>query len=494
MSSATAIADVDAAGLLARLPVAVTRITSDSRRVRPGDAFAAYPGERLDGRNFIGEAIERGAGAILWELQGFSWDRKWTVPHLPVEGLKAKLGSIADHVYGHPSRELWMVGVTGTNGKTSCAHWIAAGQSAAGRSAGVLGTLGNGLWGALEPAVNTTPDAAEAQELLRALKDAGAESVSMEVSSHGLDQGRVNGIAFDVALFTNLSRDHLDYHGTMAAYGAAKSKLFAWPGLRLSVINADDTFGRSLIDAARTDGRKVLTYGFGAADIVGTRLTVSPSGLAFAVETPWGRGEVYTQLVGAFNATNLLGVLGVLLVSGVLLEPALDFLAQVEAPPGRMQRLGGDSSPLVVVDYAHTPDALDKVLSALRASVAPGGELVCVFGCGGDRDRGKRPEMGRVAARLADRVIVTSDNPRSEDPEAIASDIVHGIRDTGNRRYAIELDRGNAIASAIGEARVGDVVLLAGKGHEPYQERAGVMTPFVDAAHARRALASRGGS
>ncbi|HZW72912.1 MAG TPA: UDP-N-acetylmuramoyl-L-alanyl-D-glutamate--2,6-diaminopimelate ligase, partial [Caldimonas sp.] len=352
----------------------------------------------------------------------------------------------------------------------------------------------NGLWGALEPTVNTTPDAAEAHELLRALKDAGAESVSMEVSSHGLDQGRVNGIAFDVALFTNLSRDHLDYHGTMAAYGAAKSKLFAWPGLRLGVINADDAFGRSLIDAARTDGRKVLTYGFGAADIVGTRLTVSPSGLAFAVETPWGRGEVYTQLVGAFNAMNLLGVLGVLLVSGVLLEPALDFLAQVEAPPGRMQRLGGESAPLVVVDYAHTPDALDKVLSALRASVAPGGELVCVFGCGGDRDRGKRPEMGRVAARLADRVIVTSDNPRSEDPEAIASDIVHGIRETGNRRYAIELDRGNAIASAIGEARAGDVVLLAGKGHEPYQERAGVMTPFDDAAHARRALASRGGS
>jgi UDP-N-acetylmuramoyl-L-alanyl-D-glutamate--2,6-diaminopimelate ligase len=260
------------------------------------------------------------------------------------------------------------------------------------------------------------------------------------------------------------------------------------------VINADDAFGRSLIDAARSDGRKVLTYGFAAADIVGTRLTVSPSGLAFAVETPWGKGEVYTQLVGAFNAMNLLGVLGVLLVSGVMLEPALEFLAHVEAPPGRMQRLGGEGSPLVVVDYAHTPDALDKVLSALRASVGPSGELVCVFGCGGDRDRGKRPEMGRVAARLADRVIVTSDNPRSEDPEAIASGIVHGIRDTGNRRYAVELDRGNAIATAIGEARAGDVVLLAGKGHESYQERAGVLTPFDDAEHARHALAGWGRS
>ena len=490
MSGATAIAEAEVAGLLSRLPATVARITADSRRVQPGDAFAAYPGEHQDGRSYIGDAINRGAGSILWELQGFSWNRAWTAPHLPVENLKAKLGSIADHVYGHPSRELWVVGVSGTNGKTSCAHWIAAGQSAAGRRAAVLGTLGNGLWGALQPALNTTPDAAEVHELLRALKNAGAESVSMEVSSHGVVQGRVNAVAFDVALFTNLSRDHLDYHGTMAAYGAAKSKLFAWPGLRVGVINIDDAFGQSLVDAARRDGRKVLTYGFGAADIVGTRLVASPSGLAFAVETPWGRGEVHTHLVGAFNATNLLGVLGVLLVSGVALEPALAFLAQAEAPPGRMQRLGGEGSPLVVVDYAHTPDALDKVLSALRACVGPTGELVCLFGCGGDRDRGKRPEMGRVAARLADRVIVTSDNPRSENPEAIASEIVHGIRDTGNRRYAVDLDRASAIATAIREAGPGDVVLLAGKGHETYQEQAGIRVPFLDADHARRALAS----
>jgi UDP-N-acetylmuramoyl-L-alanyl-D-glutamate--2,6-diaminopimelate ligase len=389
---------------------------------------------------------------------------------------------------------MWMTGVTGTNGKTSCAHWIAAGQHAAGRRSGLVGTLGNGLWGALQPATNTTPDAAELHELLRAFKNAGTEAVSMEVSSHGLDQGRVNAVAFDIALFTNLSRDHLDYHGTMAAYGAAKSKLFRWPSLRVAVINADDPFGQSLIDAARTKGRKVLTYGFAAADVVGGRLVTSPSGLAFTVETPWGKGEVHSPLVGAFNAANLLGVLGVLLVSGVAFEPALAFLAVAEAPPGRMQRLGGDGSPLVVIDYAHTPDALEKVLSALRSAVAPGGELVCVFGCGGDRDRGKRPEMGRVTAQLADRVIVTSDNPRGEDPEAIASDIVHGIRDTGNRHYAVELDRAVAIATAIGEAKAGDVVLLAGKGHETYQERSGVRTAFVDAEHAARALAARGNS
>jgi len=489
MSSAVA-QDADAAALLAQLPVAVTRITSDSRRVGSGDAFAAYPGTHEDRRNYIADAISRGAGSILWEPQGFSWDREWKLPHLPVENLKARLGPIADEVYGHPSRELWIAGVTGTNGKTSCTHWIAGGQDAGGRRSAVLGTLGNGMWGALQPATNTTPDAAELHELLRALKTSGAEAVSMEVSSHGLEQGRVNAVTFDVALFTNLSRDHLDYHGTMAAYGAAKAQLFSWPGLRVGVINADDAFGQSLIDSARTKGRKVLTYGFGTADIVGTRLVSSPSGMAFAVETPWGKGEVYTRLVGTFNATNLLGVLGVLLVSGVALEAALEFLARAEAPPGRMQRLGGDGTPLIVIDYAHTPDALDKVLSSLRAAVGPRGELVCVFGCGGERDRGKRPEMGRVAARLAERVVVTSDNPRSEDPAAIASEIVHGIRDTGNRRYAVELDRARAIASAVADAKAGDVVLLAGKGHEAYQERSSERIPFLDAEHAARALAA----
>jgi UDP-N-acetylmuramoyl-L-alanyl-D-glutamate--2,6-diaminopimelate ligase len=222
-------------------------------------------------------------------------------------------------------------------------------------------------------------------------------------------------------------------------------------------------------------------------------LTAGTSGLAFAVETPWGKGEIHTRLVGAFNAANLLGCLSVLLVSGVGIERAVELLAGVEAPPGRMQRLGGEDAPLVVVDYAHTPDALDKVLTSLRPAVAGGGELVCVFGCGGDRDRGKRPEMGRVAARLADRVIVTSDNPRGEEPGAIASDIVHGIRESGNRRYAIELDRATAIDHAIHDARPGDVVLLAGKGHEPYQETAGVRHAFLDADHAARALGRRGG-
>jgi len=487
--SIATIADFDADELIGRLNATISRISSDSRRLGPGDAFAAYPGAHHDGRAYIPDAIARGAGAVLWETQGFNWNHAWKLPHLPVDELKTKLGFIADAVYGHPSRDLWMVGVTGTNGKTSCAHWIAAGLNAAGRRAAVLGTLGNGLIGALEAGTNTTPDAALLQQMLAAYRAAGAQAAAMEVSSHGIDQGRVNGVAFDVALFTNLSRDHLDYHATMSAYGAAKARLFTWPGLRAGVINADDAFGQSLLDSARRDGRKVLSYGFGAADIVGAGLTSLPSGgLSFTVETPWGKGRITTPLVGSFNAANLLGVLGVLLVSGVAFDSALAILDAVEAPPGRMQRLGGGDRPLAVIDYAHTPDALDKVLTALRPAVGEGRELICLFGCGGERDRGKRPEMGRLAGRLADRVLVTSDNPRGEDPAAIASEIVHGLRDTGNRRYSVELDRAIAIASAIAEARRGDVVLLAGKGHETYQECNGARQPFSDAEHAARAL------
>jgi UDP-N-acetylmuramoyl-L-alanyl-D-glutamate--2,6-diaminopimelate ligase len=298
----------------------------------------------------------------------------------------------------------------------------------------VLGTLGNGLVGALAPATHTTADAARVHELLAEFKAGGAQAVAMEVSSHALDQGRVNAVRFDVALFTNLTRDHLDYHGTMAAYGAAKAKLFAWPGLAATVVNADDPFGQSLAESIRSRGYSVLTYGLGSADITATAINAAADGIELAISTPWGRGRVRSRLIGTFNAANLLGVLGVLLASDIAPDDALAALAHVEAPPGRMQRLGGGFEPLVVVDYAHSPDALENVLTALRSAVVEAGELVCVFGCGGDRDVGKRPEMGRVVATLADRIIVTSDNPRSEKPEAIAASIVRGIREGGGRR------------------------------------------------------------
>jgi len=482
--------DFDVAALIARLPFLPRRITADSRRVRAGDAFAAYRGQAADGRAFIGDAIARGAGAVLWEAQGFRWDLAWSVPNVAVDGLKAKLGAIADLVYGSPSRSLWIAGVTGTNGKTSCSHWIAQCLAFCGRRAAVLGTLGNGFVGALEPSANTTLDAAQLHETLAELRDAGAQAVTMEVSSHGLDQGRVNAVAFDVALFTNLTRDHLDYHGTMAAYGAAKAKLFSSPGLAACVVNVDDPFGRSLAGAARSRGQQVVTYGLVNADVTAAGLSTTRDGIAMSVATPWGSGDVAARLSGTFNVSNVLGVLGVLLVGGVGLADALAALSRIEALPGRMQRLGGGFKPLVVVDYAHSPDALEKVLAALRPTMVEAGELICVFGCGGDRDAGKRPEMGRVAATLADRVIVTSDNPRSEDPAAIAEAIVRGIRDTGRRHWIQELDRAAAIRAAVASAHGGDVVLIAGKGHEDYQEQNGVRVSFSDAAVAAAALAA----
>jgi len=314
----------------------------------------------------------------------------------------------------------------------------------------------------------------------------------MEVSSHALDQGRVNGIAFDVALFTNLTRDHLDYHGTMAAYGAAKARLVEWPGLHAAVINAADAFGRQLIDAARARGQRVIAYGADDADIRATRVDMTDRGMAITLRAPQGGALLETALTGAFNVHNLLGVLGVLLESGVAFDAALDALAHVSAPPGRMERLGGGTQPLVVIDYAHTPDALAQVLTAMRPAVRAGAQLICVFGCGGDRDRGKRAPMGETAGRLADRVIVTSDNPRSEDPRTIADDIVEGLKPLGGT-WSVELDRARAIEQALAVAREGDVIVLAGKGHEDYQEANGVRRPFSDRRHVAVALARRGG-
>ena len=482
--------DADVAALFARMGVVPTRITPDSRRVRPGDAFAAFPGARTDGRSFIPAAIGAGASVVLWEAENFRWDPVWPVANAPVEGLASRLGMIADVVYGHPSQALWIVGVTGTNGKTSCSQWIAQCFDACGRPSAVIGTLGHGRLREIAPAGETTPDAARVHELLAGFRDAGVKAVAMEVSSHGLEQGRVGGVAFDVALFTNLTRDHLDYHGTMDAYGAAKARLFAWPGLSACVVNVADPFGVRLAAAVRERGARLLTYGTPAADLVATNVEHEPEGIALRVATPWGAGEVSLPVAGEFNVQNALGVLGVLLASDVSLGDALTALARIEPPAGRMQRLGGGTLPLVVVDYAHTPDALQQALAALRPGVGPGRELACVFGCGGDRDAGKRAPMGAIAGRLADRVIVTNDNPRSEDAAAIAAAIVAGIRETSNRRWEVELDRQRAIESAIEASRPGDVVLIAGKGHEAYQDQEGIRREFSDARVAAAALAA----
>jgi UDP-N-acetylmuramyl-tripeptide synthetase len=482
-----AVADADA--LVASLPP-LAGITADSRAVSDGLAFAAYPGTARDGRDFIADALARRTTAVVYEARAFAWNDAWQVPHVGVRDLKSNIGPIASAVYGHPSHALWMVGVTGTNGKTSCAHWIAQALSCCGRRTAIAGTLGNGFVDALVPTTNTTPDACVLQRSLAAWRDAGAAAVAMEVSSHGLDQGRVDGVAFDVALFTNLTRDHLDYHGTMEAYGAAKARLFAWPGLRTAVVNVGDPFGPRLTERAGATGANVITYGADGADIAARHIEVSSWGMKLALTTPQGDATLHVPLAGAFNVQNVQGVLGALLASGVTLDDAVDALSHLAPPPGRMQRVGGECAPLVVVDYAHTPDALAQVLGAVRPAVREGGALVCVFGAGGDRDPGKRAPMGEVAARLADRVIVTSDNPRSEDPQAIAAAIVEGVA-RANGTWSVELDRARAIGQAVGNAREGDVVVVAGKGHEDYQESNGVRRAFSDAACVADVLARR---
>lgn len=489
--------ELDAEAILRTLSergVMVRGLSADSRSLRAGDVFVAAPGLHVDGRDYISQAISAGAAAVVWEAEGYTWSDERDIPNVAVKDLRKVVGALAHVVYRRPSNVLWTLGVTGTNGKTSVSQWIARAFIEANRKCGVVGTLGLGLPGALRESANTTPDAITLHCALSQLVDAGAQAVAMEVSSIGLDQERVAGVHFDVAVFTNLTRDHLEYHQTMQAYGAAKARLFATPGLRHAVINLDDPFGlelsRSLAGKLERIGYTCGT-GFNApndADILlrASNIDVSGSALRFHVETSHERAEVHAYLVGLFNVSNLLAVIGALIASGFSLEEAAQLTHHLTPPPGRMQILGGVGEPLVVVDYAHTPDALEQVLKALRPSAEKrGGRLVCVFGCGGDRDAGKRAPMGEIAARLADVVVVTSDNPRSEDPQAIIDQVVAGAG-AGVKQI---VDRAQAIAAVIADAKADDVVVIAGKGHEGYQEIAGVRQDFSDLTHARAALA-----
>jgi UDP-N-acetylmuramoyl-L-alanyl-D-glutamate--2,6-diaminopimelate ligase len=474
------------AAVFAALGVQPRAASLDSRTVAPGDVFLAFPGARGDGRAHIAQAVAQGAAVVLWEAGGFEWDPAWRVPNAAVPGLRRLAGEVAAHVYGHPSRELHVAGITGTNGKTSCSHWIAQAMTACGRRTAVLGTLGNGFPGDLAPATHTTPDPVSLQRELRRLRGLGAEAVAMEVSSHALQQDRVVGVRFETALFTNLTRDHLDYHGDMAAYGAAKARLFDWTDLANAVINADDRFGRELVGRASRAGARVLSYGLGHGDIAGHDLRLSLQGLELRVSTPWGATVLRSRLIGGFNASNLLGALGVLLAAGLPLQEAVGALEQARPVAGRLDLLQRPGAPLVVVDYAHTPDALEKVLETLHELVGheAGARLLCVFGCGGGRDVGKRPLMGAIATRLADLAIITSDNPRDEDPAAIVSQVVAGAAPN----HEACLDRAEAIARALHLARPGDVVLIAGKGHETTQEIRGEKRAFDDLAVARSVL------
>jgi UDP-N-acetylmuramoyl-L-alanyl-D-glutamate--2,6-diaminopimelate ligase len=466
----------------------IERLSSDSRRSSAGVAFFAYPGEGADGRAHIGSAVAQGAAAVIWEEERFAWRPEWRVPNAPVRGLKQQAGAIAHEFYGRPSESLWMCGVTGTNGKTSCSHWISASLNKKNVASRVIGTLGSGIPGALQPLTNTTPDALEIHRLLKEFLSQNAEAVAMEVSSHGLAQGRVNGVAFDCALFTNLSHDHLDYHGSMEAYAQAKALLFDAPELGAAVLNLDDPLGVQL--AERLNARGVRTVGYslgGVSKGVNEFIAARPAGAGrVQIESSWGSGAAAINQLGRFNVANALGVLGCLMAYGLPFREGVDLLGTLPPVPGRMEKIS--DRPLVVIDYAHTPDAIEKVLQALRPLADErGGRLLAVFGAGGDRDTTKRPRMGEVAARLADGVLVTSDNPRSEDPLAIISQIEKGIA----KPHEVEPDRARAIEQAVRGAAPDDVVLIAGKGHENYQEIAGKRLPFSDAAVARAALSAR---
>lgn len=472
----------------------IERLAADSRRCAPGVAFFAYPGESSDGRRYISEAIGRGAAAVIWEADRFAWRDEWHVPNASVRGLKAQAGFLAHEFYGRPSESLWLCGVTGTNGKTSCSQWLAALLGECGAKTAVIGTLGSGFPGALCGETNTTPDALELHRRLADFMREGARCVAMEVSSHGLVQGRVNGVAFDCALFTNLSHDHLDYHGSLEAYAEAKSRLFDAPGLAAAVLNLDDVLGVRL--AQRLSGRGVRTIGYCLSQaavapgsvteyIAAREIRIAGDASEAVLVSSWGETEARINQAGRFNVANALGVLGCLVAYGVPFGEAAARLGALPALPGRMQRIGGAGQPLVVVDYAHTPDALEKVLQALRpVATSRGGRLAVVFGAGGDRDPGKRPLMGAAASRHADRIVLTSDNPRSEDPLAIIEAVRAGV----TAPHAVEADRETAIRGAVREALAEDVILVAGKGHEAFQEIAGSRLPFSDAAVARSAL------
>ena len=476
--------------------IEVRALAMDSRGVAPGALFLACRGGSRHGLEFAAAAVRGGAVAIAAEPDA-TWDRSRIaaltrtlgVPVTGVPGLGAKVGEVAARFYGRPGDRLRLIGVTGTNGKTTVTQYLARVLAPDARCA-VLGTLGAGYPDALRPTTHTTPDAVALQATLAGLVAGGAQAVAMEVSSHALHQQRVGGLRFDTAVFTNLTRDHLDYHLTMEAYADAKARLFRHPGLRLAVINTDDAFGLSLfgetvgrvpVVACGLDGVPAHAERFVAAE----RVVADVAGLTLHVRSSWGEGELASPLLGRFNAANLLAVLAVLLESGVALDQALARLAGLRTVAGRMERLGGGEQPLVVVDYAHTPDALTQVLGALREHC--GGRLHCVFGCGGERDPGKRPLMGEVAETLADRVIVTDDNPRREDGDAIVAQILAGLREPA--RATVERNRGRAIALALADAVPGDIVLVAGKGHEDYQQVGDLRLPFSDRAVVERLLA-----
>jgi len=480
--------------VIGSLPATVSGLAYDSRKVQPGDLFVAVPGLKQDGRRFVGEALARGATAVVLEgadvLSGSSTGR------VIVGSSREALARLADAYFGHPSRALTLVGITGTNGKTTTSLLVDALSRHSGRTTGVIGTIEYRIGGEARPAGQTTPEAVELQSLMAEMVARGVTSVAMEVSSHALALRRADGVEWDVAVFTNLTQDHLDFHGTFESYRAAKARLFSLLAAsrkprRTAVINRDDPAGASML--AGLDLPR-LTFGLGeGADVRPLRFESAMDGIRMDVQTPRGALEIRSSLVGEHNVMNLLGATAVGLALDMDARAVAAALSSVITVPGRFERVEAGQPFLVVVDYAHTPDALERVLVTARRLVARGSRLAVVFGCGGDRDRGKRPLMGGIAARIADRLWVTSDNPRSEEPEAIIAEIVAGIPPgaAGRDRATTTADRKIAIQDALADARAGDVVVIAGKGHETYQIVGSKVLPFDDREVARAALLAR---
>ncbi len=464
----------------------ITGLVLDSRAVRPGNAFVAIAGFGAHGLGFVDQARAAGAAAILFEPPAPA-ELPAPADAIAVPGLRTRMGGMADQFHGHPSRAMTMVGVTGTNGKTSTVQLLAQAWHLLGTASGSIGTLGVGLYGDVVPTGFTTPLVLQMHEVLAQLRDQGAKAVAMEVSSHALDQGRVDAVHYDVAVFTNLTRDHLDYHGDMAQYGAAKAKLFHRAGLKAAVVNLDDSFGSELLRTVDAGIARIGVSSRGAqqATLHADSLKLDGRGIAFDLVVDGARHPVQSPLLGRFNVDNLLAVAGVLHALGHAPAAIAALVSQLQPIAGRMNRLGGERGlPTVVVDYAHTPDALEQALQSLQGHLQ--GRLFCVFGCGGERDAGKRPQMAAIAERLAQQVIVTDDNPRGEDGDAIVADILAGF--TAPDAVTVQRNRARAIGLAVKLAGPGDIVLLAGKGHEPYQEVRGVKHDFDDTLVAAAAL------
>ncbi|MGE4240930.1 UDP-N-acetylmuramoyl-L-alanyl-D-glutamate--2,6-diaminopimelate ligase [Ramlibacter sp.] len=458
----------------------------DSRKVGAGDGFIAWPGAAVDGRKFVPDALRQGARAVLVEAEGAEAYGFADDAVASYRGLKAATGPIAAEFFGRPSERIDVFAVTGTNGKTTTAWWLA--QALRG---GVIGTLGTGTPPDIEFTGLTTPDPVLLQGQFDRFAKDGLKACAIEASSIGIVERRLDGTRIPVAIFTNFTQDHLDYHGSMEAYWQAKLALFRWPGLRAAVVNVDDEKGVELASALEATKLDVWTLScMRDARLRALDIGYGNEGLAFTIAEGAERHALQTRLIGQYNVSNLLGVIGALRAHGVPLREAVDACRELLPVPGRMDRLGAEGGPVVAIDYAHTPDALDKALQALRPLAQQrGGQLWCVFGCGGDRDATKRPLMAAVAEKNADRVVVTSDNPRSEKPEAIISQILLGL--SHHRCVQVEADRGRAIAETLSAAGAQDVVLVAGKGHEDYQEIAGVKHPFSDKERAQAALEAR---